>query len=78
MTDFPANRLPIPKAKYPYTVRLLICWPLCVQYQGKTYSFTGKEGVEKQSGLPSAEYSRRTRSRERRIWLRIDGEINPA
>jgi hypothetical protein len=75
--DFPLDRLPISKAKYPYSVRLLICWPPCVQYRNQTYDCTGKEGIDQRSGLPSAEYSHRTESQDQRVWLRIDGAINP-
>ena len=77
MIDLPPDRLPIPEAKYPYAVRLLVSWPRCVKHRGKTYAFTGKEGLEIQSGLPSAEYSHHTRGQECRLWLHIDGEINP-
>lgn len=75
MIEITPDKLPLANARYAYKVLVSVDWPLCVLHNGKTYSFTRKEGTEMKTGLPSAEYAARTGRIERRLWLRIDGEI---
>ena len=49
-----------------------IGWPKMVVHGDGHYYKTGKEGIRRKDGLPSAEYQA---NKERRLWLGLDGQI---
>jgi hypothetical protein len=49
--------------------------PLTVVFQGKTYYRTGKVGAHIETGEWTAEYSRRERAVESRVWQRLHSQI---
>jgi hypothetical protein len=54
-----------------------------IEYDGRTYHFTGKTGTHTASRKPAFEYSHRDydgpehEQEEYRVWITIDGEIVP-
>lgn len=45
-----------------------------IQHEGETYTYTGKSGTHKKSGMASHEY--RT-EKDDRVWVRKDGHVVP-
>ena len=60
------------KARYLCQFHVQIEWPQMVVYgDGHLYK-TGKEGIRRKDGCPTAEYGA---SKGRRLWLGLDGKI---
>jgi len=56
--------------KFPH--RIVVDWPVNIEYQGRIWWHTHKTAKQKETGLPCAEYQ--TDSQER-IWLTVTEEI---
>lgn len=60
------------KARYLCRFLVQIEWPQMVAHGDGHYLKTGKEGIRRNDGTPSAEYEA---DKGRRLWLGLDGEI---
>jgi hypothetical protein len=60
------------KARYPCEFHLQVTWPKMVVHGDRQYYKTGKEGVRRSDGMPSAEY---WADKGRRLWLSLDGKV---
>ena len=58
--------------RYDCQFYLQIAWPTMVAHEGNRFFKTGKEGVRRSDGLPSAQYQM---PRGRRVWLGLDGVV---
>jgi hypothetical protein len=69
-------------AKYPVRdVKLAISWPFSIEHldqlTGEVFVFyyTGKEGINIATNLPSAEYGREGENGIEKVWLQVDGTV---
>lgn len=76
--EIPNGVLGLNKAVFNFKVKVEfeVDWPGVYEYGGEKYCFTGKEGVRISDNMPSAEYQSVEASGER-IWLRLDGSVEP-
>ena len=63
------------KSIYPAQFGVEIEFPLSVDYKGHTYYNYEKYGVDRETGLPCANYKCGNDERDRRLWLLCDGTI---
>ena len=61
------------KTRYVCQFHVQIAWPQMVIHGDGHYYKTGKEGIRRKDGCPTAEYEA---SKGRRLWLGLDGEID--
>jgi hypothetical protein len=61
------------KARYLCRFHVQIAWPQMVIHGESHYFKTGKEGVRRSDGCPTAEYQAK---KARRLWLGLDGKID--
>ncbi len=61
------------KARYLCQFHVQIGWPQMVVHGDGHYYTTGKEGIRRSDGCPTAEYEA---NKGRRLWLGLDGKID--
>jgi hypothetical protein len=60
------------KTRYDCQFLVQVTWPTTVIHDDQRYCETGKEGVRRSDGMPSAEYEA---DNGRRLWLGLDGVV---
>ena len=60
------------RTKYVCQFHVEIHWPKSITRKGSCFYKTGKEGIRRIDGVPSAEYSA---DRGQRLWLGLDGKV---
>jgi hypothetical protein len=60
------------KTQYDCQFHVQVAWPSTVIQDDQRYCNTGKDGLRRNDGMPSAEYEAH---KGRRLWLRLDGNV---
>ena len=58
--------------RYPCQFHVQVTWPPTVTHNDRLYSRSGKKGLRRSDGTPTAEYRA---DRGRRLWLGLDGTV---
>jgi hypothetical protein len=66
------DQIAIGTTRYDCQFHVQIAWPTTVAHGGTRFFKTGKEGLRRNRGLPSAEYRA---EKGLRLWLGVDGAV---
>jgi hypothetical protein len=61
--------------KLPATFHVAVEFPASIFFHGIEYSRTGKYGINRTTGIPSAEYGRRRAGLDLRVWMDANENI---